>query len=435
MAEQNRKGEVTPTAETIRLSELVFDKGLYPRVEGHDPERVQVYARDLDQIEAAGRFISVNGDNKMVDGRHRQLAYMKRADGKDDPVITVYRYAVVSPGETLLLACRLQDLGKSLSDNDKVEDAKKLHGLGMSGTDIASALGVSAPTVSGWLSRTIKEEKERQRDTAYAMWLACHSLEEIAVAVGVTAETVSQWTMGFSDSSASVESENFHGFDPPIYNIWKQQDKSAGPSHFGNSESRWVDNLLWLYTGPADIVIDPFAGSGSTIDVCKERKRRYFVSDRKPIVERPGEIRQHDLIGADGSVSLLKPPQWKDVKLVYLDPPYWKQAEGQYSDAPTDLANMPLEQFNAALSGIVKAYAAKVSDAYIALIIQPTQWNAPDRKFTDHVGDMLRAVKLPVEMRISVPYESQQCNAQMVEWAKANRTPLVLTREIVVWRV
>jgi site-specific DNA-adenine methylase len=55
-----------------------------------------------------------------------------------------------------------------------------------------------------------------------------------------------------------------------------------GSQHFGNSEVRWLDNLLYLYTQPFDIVVDPFAGGGSTIDVCKKRFRRYWVSDRKP---------------------------------------------------------------------------------------------------------------------------------------------------------
>jgi hypothetical protein len=122
------------------------------------------------------------------------------------------------------------------------------------------------------------------------------------------------------------------------------------------------------------------------------------------------------------------------VRLVYLDPPYWKQTEGQYSNDPTDLANMPLEQFNEVLAGTIRAFAKKIT-GYIALVIQPTQWNAPDRQFTDHVGDMLRLVKLPVDMRFSAPYQTEQYNPQMVEWAKANKKCLVLTREIVVWRV
>jgi hypothetical protein len=146
-------------------------------------------------------------------------------------------------------------------------------------------------------------------------------------------------------------------------------------------------------------------------------------------IGRENLIRTHDL--TDG---LPKLPRWQDVSLVYLDPPYWKQAEGQYNNDPQDLANMDLAEFANTLGSVIRGFATKLGkaelrkDAHIALIIQPTQWNA-------HVADMLRAIKLPVAMRISVPYESQQCNAQQVKWAKDNRTVLVLTRELIVWRV
>ncbi len=53
-------------------------------------------------------------------------------------------------------------------------------------------------------------------------------------------------------------------FEIPLFNVWKQQTKTAGASHFGNSEVRWVDNLLYLYTQPFDVVVDPFGGGGST---------------------------------------------------------------------------------------------------------------------------------------------------------------------------
>ena len=33
-------------------------------------------------------------------------------------------------------------------------------------------------------------------------------------------------------------------FDVPLYNVWKQQEKTGGSKHFGNSEVRWLDNLL-----------------------------------------------------------------------------------------------------------------------------------------------------------------------------------------------
>jgi DNA-binding XRE family transcriptional regulator len=427
---------IQPVREQVLLSQIIFDEGLYPRVDGHDPATVQTYVRDMDQIEAAGKLISINADGILLDGRHRMLAYKTRADGAD-PEITVYRYAISSKLESFRLACELQDRGFALNNNDRQASAKRLYALGdQSQADIAKVLGVSKQTISAWLSRTIKEEKETKKKKAREMWLACATQEEIAEAVGVSAKTIDNWEEDFCNSPEGGLLQNPPGFEPPIYNVWKQQTKTNAVSHFGNSEARWVENLLYLYTNAAGIVVDPFGGGGSTIDVCKKWSRRYYVSDRKPIVAREHEIRLHDLTTGLPSV-----PRWKDVDLVYLDPPYWKQAEGQYSDDPTDLANMELEQFNTALAGIINGFAKKLKDsasdkpAYIALIIQPTQWKAPERQFTDHIGDMLRAVKLPVDMRYSVPYESQQCTPQMVEWTKAAKRCLVLTREIIVWRV
>jgi len=427
---------IQPAREQVLLSQIIFDEGLYPRVDGHDPATVQTYVRDMDQIEAAGKLISINADGILLDGRHRMLAYKTKADGAD-PEVTVYRYAISSKLESFRLACELQDRGFALNNNDRQASAKRLYALGdQSQADIAKVLGVSAPTVSKWLSRTIKEEKEAKQKKAREMWLACATQEEVAEAVGVPRQTIDDWVKDFADTCLEKVSAFPPGFDPPIYNVWKQQAKTNAVSHFGNSETRWVENLLYLYTDPAGIVVDPFGGGGSTIDACKKWSRRYYVSDRKPIVAREHEIRLHDLTTGLPSV-----PRWKDVDLVYLDPPYWKQAEGQYSDDPTDLANMELEQFNTALAGIINEFgkklkaSARTTPQHIALIIQPTQWKAPERQFTDHIGDMLRAVKLPVDMRYSVPYESQQCTAQMVEWAKAAKRCLVLTREIIVWRV
>jgi DNA-binding XRE family transcriptional regulator len=420
----------------VKLSEIVFDEGLYPRVEGHNPATVQTYVQDMEQIEAAGKLISINADGILLDGRHRMLAYKTIANG-GDPEIAVYRYAISSKLESFRLACELQDRGFALNNNDRQASAKRLYALGDQDQEaIGKVLGVSQGTIAKWLSRTLKEEKEAKQKKALDMWQACATQEEIAEAIGVARPTVVNWEEKFVKLFQENNLTNSPDFKPPLYNVWKQQTKTNAVSHFGNSEARWVENLLYLYTEPAGIVVDPFGGGGSTIDACKEWNRRYYVSDRKPIVAREHEIRLHDLTTGLPSV-----PRWKDVDLVYLDPPYWKQAEGQYSDDPTDLANMPLEEFNAALAGIVNEFgkklkaSARTTPQHIALIIQPTQWKAPDRGFVDHVGDMLRMVKLPVDMRYSVPYESQQCTAQMVDWAKANRRCLVLTREIVVWRV
>ena len=189
--------------------------------------------------------------------------------------------------------------------------------------------------------------------------------------------------------------------------------------------------MLYLYTDPFGVVVDPFAGGGSTIDVCRRRFRRYYASDLTPIVEREREIRQHDITGG-----LPRVPRWQDVQLVYLDPPYWRQAEGMYGDSPANLANMDADAFHRTLAQVIKEFANRLpAGAKIALLMQPTQWKAPERGFVDHTLAIARAVDLPIVQRVQCPYESQQATAQMVEWAKANRQVLVLSRELTIWEV
>lgn len=420
------------STKTIKVSDVVFRDDLYPRIQT-SATTVQKYAEDLSVLPP----IEVNQNNELIDGWHRWTAHKKNEVETIQAIVTKTK----SDAEFLELAIeRNAKHGMQLSQSDKRDMARRIYSATPEKERddckkrLATILSVSDRTVREWLSRVDKDAKEARDRRVFELWLACWTQNEIADSVGVTqsevAKSIPSGDIAILNKSEAASAGHATDFDVPIYNIWKQQEKSSGSSHFGNSESRWLDNLLYLYTSPFDVVIDPFAGGGSTIDVCRKRFRRYYVSDRKPIVEREKEIRAHDL--TDG---LPKPPQWKDVKLVYLDPPYWKQAAGQYSEDPTDLANMDLDEFNKQLAGIINGFSKKLTDAHIALIIQPTQWNAPDRKFTDHIGDMLRAVKLPVEMRYSVPYESQQCNAQMVDWAKENRRCLVLSREIVVWRV
>ena len=428
--------------QRMPVADVVFRDDLYPRIETH-PVTVQKYAEDLNVLPP----IEVNQHKELIDGWHRWTAHKKKEAETIPFIVTETK----SDNHLLELAIeRNAKHGLQLSQRDKEKMAGRLYLAFLAGKPsanecaeykqrLANILSVTIRSVRGWTSRGDKDAKEDRNRRIFELWLAGWQNTEIASELGcaeatvreVIAEMATLPNLRLPDQSSATHATDFQ---PPIYNVWKQQTKTNGSNHFGNSEVRWLDNLLYLYTQPFDMVVDPFAGGGSTIDICKKRFRRYFVSDRKPIIEREKEIRNHDLVGEDGKVSLLKPPQWSDVKLVYLDPPYWKQAEGQYSNDPTDLANMDLETFTATLAAIIKAYASKVKDGYIALIMQPTQWNAPGREFTDHVGDMLRAVKLPVDMRYSVPYESQQCNAQMVEWAKENKRCLVLTREIVVWK-
>ena len=417
--------------QTRLVSEIVYREDLYPR-SLTNPERVQAYSENLEVLPP----IEVNQHNILIDGWHRWTAHKK--NGMDRIAVTVTETA--SEQELLFLAIQRNSAhGLQLSQSDKQDKARALyHAAPVRDRQefkkrLAELLSVTERTVNSWLSRIDKDTKEALKSKIFDMWMACHTQQEIADEIGIPRTTVEDQVKAFDENrnlSKSVKVLFQDDFEHPFFNVWKVQDKSNKVNHFGNTEARWLENLLYLYTNPFDIVVDPFAGGASTIDICKKRGRRYFVSDRKPIVEREKEIRIWDV--TEGLPPLSR---WQDVKLVYLDPPYWKQAEGKYSKDPTDYANMTLEQFNKNLSELIHSFAKKLAGAYIALIIQPTQWNAPNREYTDHAADMIRSIKLPIHMRFQCPYESQQANAQMMDWSRVNKTPLVLSRELIVWRV
>jgi tRNA1(Val) A37 N6-methylase TrmN6 len=191
-----------------------------------------------------------------------------------------------------------------------------------------------------------------------------------------------------------------------------------------------VENLLWLYTEPGDIVVDLFAGGGTTIDVAKRMGRRVWASDRKPSTPTL-PIHEHDIRTGWPKAA----PRKAD--LILLDPPYWKQAAGRYSDDPECLGNMDLDGFATAWTRVVSYCSAHIVDGgRLAYIVSPAEDKDADRvvDLALLMYDACRDAGLSVERRIIVPYQTQQATGQQVEWARANRKLLKLYRDLVVMR-
>ena len=417
----------------LKLEEVIIRTDLYPRMDT-SPQIIEVYKENIEVLPP----IEVNQRNELIDGRHRWTAY--KAAGQEYVPVTITE--TESDAQLLLLACqRNASHGQQLANTDKQRMTREIYSRA-SDKDrpalkekLPAIMSVTPRTVNNWVSRIDKDRQAELKQIAFDLWLACHTQEDIGERLNIPRQTITRMVEDFAQigklSDLGKTAANFGDFTAPLYNVWKNQNKSEGVKHPGNSEPAILENLLHAYTQPFEVVVDPFAGGGSTIDICKRRFRRYYVSDLTPIVAREQEIRQHDII--DG---FPKVPRWEDVSLVYLDPPYWKQAEGWYSDSPANLANMTAEDFHKAVSKVITGFAGKLqTGAKIALLMQPTQWKAPERGFVDHTLLISKAVDLPVIQRVQCPYESQQATAQMVEWAKANKQWLVLSRELTIWEV
>ncbi len=98
-------------------------------------------------------------------------------------------------------------------------------------------------------------------------------------------------------------------------------EPQGDPNYAGATPSYLIWNLLHRYTRPGNVVVDPCAGSGTTLDVCNDTDRRGRGFDLAP--------QREDIEQADAR-KLPLPDQSAD--FVFIDPPYSTHLE--YSDDP-----------------------------------------------------------------------------------------------------
>lgn len=113
--------------------------------------------------------------------------------------------------------------------------------------------------------------------------------------------------------------------------------------YVGATPSYVIWNLLCRYTRPDDLVVDPMAGSGTTLDVCADLDRRSKGFDVAPI--------RRDIVEADARNI---PMESNRADFVFVDPPYSTHVD--YSDSPDCIGKLVATQsdYYTAMRRVVK---------------------------------------------------------------------------------
>lgn len=118
--------------------------------------------------------------------------------------------------------------------------------------------------------------------------------------------------------------------------LWDYPKQSYGKTPKGNNKYAGVTpafiiwNLVQRYTEPGDLVVDPMAGSGTTIEVCKEEGRQVIGYDLAPA--HP-EVIHNDARNM--------PVEDNYVDMVFIDSPYSDNIN--YSDHPDCIGKISCE--------------------------------------------------------------------------------------------
>lgn len=135
---------------------------------------------------------------------------------------------------------------------------------------------------------------------------------------------------------------------PQVTTLWDYPSQHYGDREQGSKDYRGatpsyvVWNVLHRYTAPGELVVDPFCGSGTTLDVAKDLGRTARGFDVSPT--RP------DIENADARSLPLKNDA---VDLVFMDPPYADNLD--YSDDPRCIGKLKADgRYQRAMRLVVK---------------------------------------------------------------------------------
>src|SRR5438045_6991937 len=120
---------------------------------------------------------------------------------------------------------------------------------------------------------------------------------------------------------------------PQVTTLWDYPSQDYGdgrqgiPGYKGATPSYIIWNLLRRYTKEKDLVVDCFAGSGTTLDVARDLGRRSLGYDVHPA--------RKDIFRVDARKL---PPELTDkVDFVFIDPAY--STDLDYGPAQSDIGN------------------------------------------------------------------------------------------------
>jgi DNA modification methylase len=157
-----------------------------------------------------------------------------------------------------------------------------------------------------------------------------------------------------------------------VTTLWEYPSQDYGDTQQGRAGYRGATpsyiiwNLLQRYTKAKDLVVDPFAGSGTTLDVARDLDRRALAYDVHPT--------RKDIFRVDARK--LPPELSGKVDFVFMDPPYSTHLD--YGPDPRDIGKLDVAkgpQYYDAMSAVFaevhrllkpgKHLGLYVSDSYV----------------------------------------------------------------------
>ena len=217
-------------------------------------------------------------------------------------------------------------------------------------------------------------------------------------------------------------------FEPKVYDMWSfgGLNPKYGKPHPGGLPGDFIENIIHYWSHDGDIIADPFAGGGITVDVCRAMGRTCYASDIAPTRD---DIFQWD-------VTQGYPPYEQRPNLIFLDPPYWNMVAEDYVEESASALDFP--GFISFLRKLAKDTAAALPPGgTVAAIMMKQKFRLPEGlPFMDWPFVWYRyfcEAGLFSLDRIACPWPTSIWQAFHVEKAKEDRRILPLVGDLIIF--
>lgn len=230
-----------------------------------------------------------------------------------------------------------------------------------------------------------------------------------------------------TDDTPELEIPEFIRF----YTSWQfsENDPRFGQPHPGRIPGQIPANIIYYFSQPGDLVVDPMSGGGSTLDAALFLGRECLAYDVVP--KRP-DISQHD-------ISTGFPKEAKGCQLIFMDPPYWNMKDEGYSDLSS--SRMDLGEFKNWYYKLMVNSARTVKVGGFVAVINMGQYFRLPEDFKDGYIDWpvfawnaLHDEGMRPWSRIVVTYPTSLYGGYDVDAAKKGRFLLPNVGDIIVMR-
>jgi hypothetical protein len=442
----------------IAIPDVVWDPKIYPRAKW-STATIERYAEAIEAGDQFPPIVLEQGTNRLLDGKHRLEAYKRTEAG----AISAEWHEVpegVSPKRyAATLSARH---GDRMSNADLKALALEECEADPKGFDVKAFMkdmGIGQRTVYDWVGHILSKDREERQAKVLRLSLLGWTQEEIAEQLDVARTTITadvkncesaksdirrlangrverhEIARRFNLQPALVEAITLDGLDDEQrmrklgikvqpYDVWQFAGchDLMGDSHPGRIPGELVAHVLYFYTQPGDLVIDPMAGSGTTLDACllMGRKARSYDID---LHHERIDVETHDLHSG-----------WPDTaakaKLIFWDPPYFAKMDAGYVDGSIS-ALTPAEYLEFFAKRFTELRETVQHGTVLAFLMSDYDDDGPGIFLWDY-ADLLRDAGWRLTRQIQCPLSTQQVHPDIVNKFRESRRLARLERYLLI---